>query len=200
MNGESAANVQVAMKPVFVQLLHSNAYEGPCRVGSPEDLDPKKEKPRGEEQFAQWTKQVENELSDEARVLEPVKLEWTDDWHLSKEEIGKLDRDISKVDLFLIQGGLSQYPAISIGRRYEKPVAMVGTVVPIDVSANLRARGLEGFAPLDYGELNDLISLLRIRKSFQNTKILHAVESEVVPVGVVSTIYDMEDLYNRFGG
>ena len=198
--GESRPmDLEVGVKPVFVQLLHSGAYEGPCRVGSKEDLDPEREKQRGEEQFGKWTQQVESELSQEARLLEPVRVQWKDDWHIPEAEIARLEKDISEVDLFLIEGGLSQYPAVAIGRRFNKPVAMVGTVVTVDVAAYLRSRGLEAYAPLDFEELNRLISLVCVRKAIARTKILHALEGDVIPVGVVSTIYDLEDLQDRFG-
>jgi len=199
MDGTRPMDLKVAVKPLFVQLLHSAAYEGPCRVGSKEDLAPGKEAQRGEEEFRNWIQQVENALSDEARLLEPVKVEWTDDWHIPEGEIGKLEADSGQVDLFLVRGGLSQYPAVAIGRRFRKPIAMVGSVVTVDVSAYLRSRGLEGHAPLDFEELNRLISRLRVRKAIARTRILHALEGDVIPVGVVSTIYDMEDLQTRFG-
>jgi len=34
----------INVKPVFVQLVHSAPYEGPCRVGRKEDLDPEMER------------------------------------------------------------------------------------------------------------------------------------------------------------
>ena len=199
MSGTKPIDVRVAVKPVYVQLLHSGAYEGPCRVGSKEELDPEKEKQRADERFSSWTKQSEEQLSDEAHLLEPVKLDWSDDWHLPDEELRKLDAAAEAVDLYLVQGGLSQYPAVAIARRFRKPLAMVGTVVTVDVAAHLRSRGLEGYAPLDLEELNRLISRLRVRKAISSTRILHALEGDAISVGVVSTIHDLDDLENRFG-
>ncbi len=199
MAKDRVVDAKVVVKPVFVQLLHSGAYEGPCRVGRKEDLDPENERQRGEEQFRKWTQQVEGELSHQARLLEPVKLQWRDNWHLPEEEIRTLEKDASEADLFLLSGGLSQYPAVAIGHRFRRPIAMVGTVVTVDVAAYLRSRGLEGYAPLDFEELNRLITLFRVRKALAQTKILHALDGDVIPVGVVSTIYDIEDLQTRFG-
>jgi len=199
MSYEKPTDIQVAVKPVFVQLLHSGVYEGPCRVGSKEDLDPQKEKRRGEEQFRKWTQQLESELSAHARLLEPVKMQWRDNWLLPEEEIRRLEEDALETDVYLLHGGLSQYPAVAIGHRFGKPIAMVGTVVTMDVAAYLRSRGLEGYAPLDFDDLNRLLALLRVRKVIAHTKILHATEGDVISVGVVSTIYDIEDLQDRFG-
>ena len=199
MIGRQRADTQVAVKPVFVQLLHSGAYEGPCRVGRKEDLDPDKEEQRGEEQFRKWTRQLESEVSAHAQLLEPVKLQWRDDWHLPEEQIRKLNEDAAETDLYLLSGGLSQYPAVAVGRRFGKPVAMVGTVMTVDVAAYLRSRGMEGYAPFDFEQLNRLIALLRVRKAIAQTRILQALEGDVISVGVVSTIYDIEDLQDHLG-
>jgi len=199
MDKSRPIDLKVGVKPVFVQLLHSAAYEGPCRVGRQEDLDPEKEKQRGKEQFRKWTQQVENELSQEVRLLEPVTLQWKDNWNLPDDELGKLDVDAGEVDLYVVSGGLAQYPAVAVSRRFRKPVAMVGTVVTVDVAACLRSRGLEGYAPLDFEELNRLISLLRVRKAIAQTRILHALEGDLIPVGVVSSIHNLEDLHDRLG-
>ena len=51
---------------------------------------------------------------------------------------------------------------------------MVGAVTNVDISAYLRSRDLEGYTPLDLGELNHLISLLQVRKAIRRTKILTA--------------------------
>jgi len=199
MHKSRPMDLKVKVKPVFDQLLHSGAYEGPCRVGRKKDLDPEKERQGGEEYFRRWAQQVESEISDEAHLLEPARIRWKDDWHVPEEEIDRLDADAGEVDLYLVSGGLSQYPAAAIAHRFRKPIVMVGTVVPADVAAYLRSRGLEGYAPLDFGELNRLISLLRVRKAIAQTKILHALEGGLIPVGVVSTIHDVEDLQNRLG-
>jgi len=196
---EKPVDLKVGVKPVFVQLVHSGPYEGPCRVGRREDLEPEAERARGEEEFRRFGEELRENLSPEARLLEPVKIEWRDDWVVPEEEFGKLEADLEDVDLFVISGGLSQYPAVAVAHRYKKPVAMVGAVVNMDVAACLRARGLEGYAPLDLQELNQLISLLRVRKAVSRTKVLFATEGDVVPVGVVSTIWDFEDLRVRFG-
>lgn len=196
---EKPVDLKVGVKPVFVQLVHSGPYEGPCRVGRREDLEPEAERARGEEEFRRFGEELRENLSPEARLLEPVKIEWRDDWVVPEEEFGKLEADLEDVDLFVISGGLSQYPAVAVAHRYKKPVAMVGAVVNMDVAACLRARGLEGYAPLDLQELNQLISLLRVRKAVSRTKVLFATEGDVIPVGVVSTIWDLEDLRVRFG-
>lgn len=200
MDDGRPVDAKVGVKPVFVQLLHAGAYEGPCRVGRPEDLDPETEEERGAEQFKTWIDQVERDLSQDARLLEPITLQWKDDWHVPESELQKIGMEIASVDLFLVRpGGLRQYPSIAIARRFEKPVVMVGTVGTMDVAAFLRSKGLDAYSPLDSEQLKRLVSLFKVKKALSETKILHALEGDLIPVGVVSTIYDLEDLQDRFG-
>jgi len=192
-------DVKIGVKPVFVQLIHSGAYEGPCRVGDRKSLEPEAESKRGEGNFKKFVEGLKGSLAPDARLLEPVRIEWKDNWVIPEGEFGKLEVDIEDVDLFVVSGGLSQYPAITIAHRYRKPIAMVGAVTTVDVAAYLRSRGLEGYALLDADELNRLISLLRVRKAVRSTKMLVALEGDIIPVGVVSTIWDFEGLRDRFG-
>ena len=199
MNKRRPVDAKVGVKPVFVHLVHSGSYEGPCRVGDKKSLDPETEKESGKERFKKFVEEFEEKLTPDAVLLEPVQIQWEDNWILPEEEIRKLEPDLEEVDLFVVAGGLSQVPAITIGQRYKKALAMVGTIVTVDVAAYLRSRGLEGYAPLDFEELNHLISLLRVRKAVRNTKMLVALEGDILPVGVVSSIWNLEDLRTRFG-
>ena len=46
MHGTKPVDVKVNIKPVFFQLIHHAAYEGPCRVGRKEDLTPEADRRR----------------------------------------------------------------------------------------------------------------------------------------------------------
>ncbi|MCD6169738.1 MAG: hypothetical protein J7J76_04195 [Candidatus Latescibacteria bacterium] len=192
-------DTKVGVKPVFVQLVHSGPYEGPCRVGARKSLEPETERERAKEEFNRFVEEFHKCLSSDACLLEPVCLEWKDNFVLPDQELAKLESDLEDVDLFVISRGLSQYPAITIAHRHNKPVAIVGAIGAVDVAAYLRSRGLEGYAPLDLDELNRLISLLRVRKAIRNTKMLVALQRDVIPLGAVSSIWDLEGLRDRFG-
>ncbi len=195
-----ALALRVFVKPVFAQLIHSAAYEGPCRVGDKETLSPETERREGKKHFVQFYRELEKSISPEAVLLKPTYIEWRDDWAIPEEEMRKLEPDIERADLVLIApSGLAQYPAIRIAERYRKPVAMVGQVISVDMSAYLRSRGMEGYALLDLDELNYLISLLRVKKAIMNTRILIVTAGSLLPVGVVSSIWDLEAIKRRYG-
>ena len=198
-NNQKPINLRINVKPIFTQLVHSNAYEGPCRVGNEKELSPDRERIKGKESFDRFQEDLKKNLIQEANILKPIYMEWGKDWIIPKKEFEKLEDDVDNVDLFLIASDLPQYPAVKIAQRYKKPLAIVGAVVNVDTSAYLRSRGLEGYAPLDFDELNHLVSLLKIRKAIRQTKILIVSDEELIPVGTVSSIWNLEDLNNRFG-
>ncbi len=199
MQNVKPKDVKVFIKPVFVQLNHSGAYEGPCRVGKKEEMGPERERRLGEQNYQAFSREVSENTSNEALILDPIKIEWGDDWVLHEGELEKLDRDARDVDFFLVKGSLCQYPAVRIAHRYQKPIVMVGPVATVDVSAYLRSRGLEGYAPMDYNDLDHLIKLMRVRKAVSRTRILLAREGDTIPLGVVSTLWNLDDLMQRFG-
>lgn len=194
-------DVQVNVKPVYAQLIHSDAYEGPCRVGNREDLTPEAERERGRSQFEASVRDLRANLAADVRVLEPVSIEWKDDFVVSESELARLQPDVQEADLVLgLPSGLGQYPAIRIAHRYGRPVGTMGWVASIDTTAYLRSRGMEGYSFLDYEHLNQVLSLLRVRKAFRKTRFLVATEgNSTVPTGVVSSIWDLEGLKAHYG-
>ena len=190
----SALDVKLGVKPVFAQLVHSDAWEGPCRVGDSEELTPEAERTKGKKAFQEFQENLSKNLSAEARLLEPVYMEYGEDFVVSEREFEKLEPDLQNVDLFLLSYRL---PGIE---RYKKPVAMMGRgITNVDIAAYFRSRGLEGYAPIDYNELNEIISLMQIRKAIGQTRILAVTGGELITWGVVSSIWNLEDLKARFG-
>jgi len=190
----SALDVRVGVKPVFAQLIHSAAWEGPCRVGDREELTPEAEGARGKKAFVEFQRELGRNLSSEAKLLEPVYIEYGEDFVVSEEEFKKLEPELQDTDLFLLS---YRVPGIE---RYGKPVAMMGRgVTNVDIAAYFRSRGLEGYAPIDYDELNELVSLMQVRKAIRQTRILAVTGGELITSGVVSSIWNLEDLKVKFG-
>ncbi len=210
MNETKPIETKVSIKPLFVQLIHHAPYEGPCRVGEKKYLTPEADKQRGEEQFDRFVKEIKENLSPDADLMDPVYIEWGDDFVIPERELKKLEPDIYDADLILVSNSrevlpqivaasLPQYPAITIGHRYRRPVGMMGWVASVDITAYLRAQGLEGYAFLDFAHLNHFVSVLKVRKAIRRTKLLVALEGNIIPSGAVSSIWDLEGLKRRYG-
>ena len=192
---KSAIYEKVGVKIVCGGLVHREAYEGPCRTGDKNSLSLEYERKRAKENFENFVREVEENINKEnTDLLKPVYIEYYEDFIVKESEFKKLENDLERTDLFLIG---YRVPGIE---RYKKPVAMLGKgVTNVDVSAYFRSRGLEGYAIFDFDELNDLISLFKVRKAINKTRILRISGGEEIPWGVVSSIYDFEKLKAKYG-
>lgn len=200
MNSKKPIDIKLNVKPVFAWMIHEDAREGPCRWGSEEELSPEREREEGREHFEEFKNSIEENLTKKANLFDPTYLEFDEDLYISSSMLDELESDSENTDLYLISGVPGrQPPAIKIEERFEIPVAVVTAgVTNVDTAAYLRSRGREGYAPLDYQELNELIETLRVRKAIQKTKILVVSNEEILTAGVVSSVWDLEDLKKRF--
>jgi len=193
-------NLKVKVKPVLPLLIHSGVYEGPCRVGDEKTLNPEFERLQAMRSFERFCEEVRSRLTEDGELLDPAVIEWGEDWVIPEENMAKLDEDSVNVDLYLIaNAGLPQYPSVEIARRYRKPVVKLGQIESVDISAYLRSHGMEGYAFIDLDEFNRFVRLYKVKKSLMNTRILVVDDGKIPSVGVVSSVWDLEDVKLRFG-
>ncbi len=177
--GLNPSRSRLNVKPVFIFLVHHNDAEGPCRVGTSEQLDPASERARLAAAQEAALKALERLDPTVCNLLEPVLIEHGDDWLVKASEYAKLDADSDQVDVYLVQGlSLNQFFAVKLGERYRKPVILVGEPTDahlpmgVDAASHLRYKGLEAWVPVDFDELNALLAALRVRKALHQTRLL----------------------------
>ena len=221
---ESPNDVQLAIKPVFSPIIHSDIWEGPCRPSTGRKKNQGNAETADNERSPFWSlaegRTPEQEMADaqetmkvlpgllntipnpEYKMLEPVMVKYSEDFRIRPEELAKLEPDMDKTDIFLVVGSNTyNNTATVIGETFKKPVVIMGpgTVNP-DASAYLKARGLEGYSVfIDFQELNHLALLLKTRKVFQQTSILSVSNRDLPPVPIRSCIWDLDMLKDRFG-
>lgn len=190
----SALNVKVNIKPVFSNMVHTDVWEGPCRVGAPEELTSEHDIRVGKEDFKIWKKELVKNLSSYANILEPVYLEYTESFVVPEKEFAKLEKDAYQTDIYLIT---YRIPGLE---RFKKPISMINLgPTPIDLVAFYKSIGIDGYMAHDYEEYNELIELLHVQKAIANTKLLILSGSEHIPVSVNSSIHDLTILEDKYG-
>jgi len=193
-------DIKLNVKLVVGACIHSGMWEGPCRVDARQTSEEERIQLRN--QYKRTVESSKNRLSQDVNLLEPVYYEYTEDIDASIGEdlYQKLEKDKDEVDLYLINANVfGQYFFGIIGRRFRKPAAMIGSLINMEGAAYLRSIGVEGYAPENYDELNNLITILRARKAFQQTNILFSTDRGRRLKRNVSCISDFEDLKKRFG-
>ncbi|MFC1537458.1 hypothetical protein ACFL4P_01375 [Gemmatimonadota bacterium] len=193
-----SGNVTVNVKPVGCYMIHRGVWTGPCRWNP--NPPPEEERVIFRNYFEEDMKALRKNLGRGATLLEPLYIEYPEATGFGEEELNRLKDDHEQVDLYYIKGNVyPQHPGSLIGEKYLKPAAMIGGYVNWDLSARLRSKGLEGYAPADFNELNGLIDVLRAKKAFQNTRLLIVSDTPFNNRPAPSACMDLEGLKERFG-
>jgi hypothetical protein len=192
-------DTQIAVKAIYSPIIHSDVWEGPCRPtarGGPE-----KERSDAQETFKMISALVKTTKSPDYQLLEPVMMDFSEDFWIRPEKLAQLEADRDKVDVYLVSGtGMHNYTATVIAETFKKPIVLIGSqFIDADAAAGLKSMGLEGHAVFDFEELNHLLSLLKTRKAFEQTNILIITDRDLPPIPVRSCIRDMNMLKDKFG-
>jgi len=194
----SPRDVKINVKPVACYMIHEGVWTGPCRWNP--NPPPEEEKVRYRRSFERSVTRYKESLSKDVKMLEPVYTEYPEATGFGEKQLRELEGDNEEVDLYLSSGNVyPQYPGSLIGEKYKKPVAIISGYVNWDLSARLRSKGLEGFAPSNIEELNNIISILRARKIFQQTNLLLISDIPFKNRPAPSACTDFKGLNERFG-
>lgn len=190
-----AMDVKVNVKPIFSNLVHSDWWEGPCRVGVREEGTPEFERRVGKEQFQTWREELLANLDlTRCNLMEPAYLEFNESFTVRDSEFDKLAPDAHEVDLYLIT---YRVPGIE---RLGKPISMINLgPTPIDLIAYYRELGLDAYMAHDYQEYNAILTNLQVKKAVASTKILILSNCEQTPASVNTSCSDLVGLFKRYG-
>jgi hypothetical protein len=190
-------DITITVKPIFLPLIHSDVWEGPCRATPGEG--PEQERANARERMKNFVDRLKTNLSEDIQLLEPVYMEYSEDFWIRPEELAKLEPDRYRTDVYILAGGMTNYTAGIIAEKFKKPVVVTGGhFQAADTVASLNAMGLEGHTVFGLPELNPLLSLMKTRKAFQQTKILIVTDRGLPPIPV-RTCMDVSMLKDRFG-
>lgn len=190
-----AIDVKVNVKPVFTNLVHSAAWEGPCRVGTPETTDPLYEVRSGKENFKRWAKGLREGLCSCANVMEPFYLEFDESFTVPDHTFDELAKDAHEVDIYLMNyrvPGIERFGKAVSELNFDQPH-------PMDVIGYYKAIGLEAYMANDFDEYNELLRFLQVKKAIANTNVLILSAGRISPVGVYTSIPDLYGLWERYG-
>ena len=187
-------DVKVNICPVFSNMVHTDAWEGPCRVGTDEELQPAYEMRTGREMYKLWGARMKENIKGHCNVMDPVYVEFDESFVVKDSEFDKLRALLPEVDLFVIS---YRIPGIEdLG----KPIAMINrSPTPIDLVGLYRDEGLEAYMAHDFPEFNELVHMLWVKKAVANTKILILSSSNEFPVSVNTSNPNAYGLTRKYG-
>lgn len=209
MRKNSVLNDKLVVQPVFISLQHKHVFMGPCRYGIGEELTYDYDHEMAQKDLEYFEKDMNDYLNPaEVELLDTKFIEWHEDFAVPEDQLNAAIAENEKVDAYLISGTrLISYVSTIIGKRTNKPLVWVplskskqSRLGGIDASAHMHALGYhEMYNALDFGELNRMFRIMRVRKALKNTKIMYALRNNVLSFGCVSSFINLQDVTDRFG-
>lgn len=200
---KKGSEIKLNVRPLFIEFNHDYVYEGPCRFGKGDTLEPAYDRMVSGEIYKNFVRLLEAKIPPEVNLMEPVRLQsYTDEFKVSEEDVQKALAGNDQVDLYLVStSGRANRVTTEIARRSKKPVAFYSAVlmaVTTNIAA-LHARGLEAYPVYDWADFGRTLKALRIRKILANTRmlVLNRFASDVSPVSAQDCFLSLEEVSRK---
>lgn len=195
----SPRETKLVIRPVMTNIIHTGVWEGPCRWRA---VSVANEKAYAESGFAQWSKQIADQFGAQEgmEVLPPVHVTFSENFQLKDGERAKLTEGGQKADVAFVSPRGASVMAFEVGKELGTPIIMKGlSCRTVDIAAYTRSMGQQAYVPANDEELHRLLSMLRARKVFQQTRVLFPTDRGLPPVASVASVNDPKDLEQRYG-
>ncbi len=191
---------KLIVKPVMTAMYHTAVWEGPCRwKGESKEAELR----AATDQFDSFKKSIDSGIYDKslATFLEPGQINFVEDFKITEEEFRKIDEDARKADVIYLNPYGCSVADYAVAARYNKPVILSWgpNCRTVDVAAYCRSHGLECYIPDEVENLTQILSLLKARKNFSQTRILFPTDWKWPSVCSVAGINDPLFLKEQFG-
>ena len=176
---QKASDVVLRVLPVLATAEHLYYYEGPCRFGYGEALQPGYDRLANAQKAETFLTKVREcaETAGRVELMEPVFLDRTDDWDDKEEMWEKAAPTALICDLAICMQGIAcDDLIIEFAERFKKPVAVTpisgfsGTITVAAMTA--RTGEYEAYGFYKWEDVTRAFRTLRARKVIQTTKIL----------------------------
>ncbi len=174
-----ANDVKLKVLPVLATAEHLFYYEGPCRFGYGETLQPGYDRLANAQKAETFLAKVKEcaQAAGNIEIMEPVYLGRTDDWD-NKEAMWEAAKPAADACDFAVcmQGIACDDLVMEFAERFKKPIATTpisgfsGTITAATMAA--RTNDYEAYGFYKWSDLTKCMKTLRARKVINTTKIL----------------------------
>lgn len=196
-------DVKLNVRPIFIALVHEAYYEGPCRFGSGEALQPGFDTLVSHQIYEQFVQKVKDSVPECVTVLDPVYVERDDTWITKEELYETLLQGREETDFYIVNSGIGRSDiTLEFALRSKKPLAIAPDrccELPI-INASMRSRGLEVYAARTWKELAVQLRALYLKKVMENTRILLATRmNSNRSMSAVDTFLNFDEVTQKLG-
>ncbi len=171
---ESAMKKKLNIRPLVGFLQHSAFWEGPCRAGKFENLQPEAEKVWADNYMKEIREKVK-EIIPQVNVLEPIAVPYIENLTVPQETWDKIEEGLDQVDAFVI----FCYRIPKLEKYRKTTIVFSNGNEGADLCAYNRSIGVEAYNAIDMEDLNDILHSLWVRKCIANTKALILTSGQV---------------------
>ena len=182
------------IRPLVGFLQHSAFWEGPCRAGKAENLQPEAERAWAAKYFEDIREQLK-EITPEAEVLDPIPVPYIENLTVPQETWERIEEGLDRVDAFVV----FCYRVPKLEKYRKTTIVFSNGNEGADLCAYNRSIGVEAYNAIDMEDLNEILHCLWVRKCVANTKALILTSGQVPTYGIQSNIRDLEYLRGAYG-
>lgn len=178
---KKASDIELKVLPLFCTIEHLYYYEGPCRFGKGEALQPGYDRlanAQKEEVFMAHLKKCAEDTGMPIKIMDPVTIARTDDWDNKEENWEKAAPSAREADFVVGMTGIACDDLIlEFCERFRKPIAITpvsgfsGTIAVAALNAKANSK-YEVYGFYKWDDLTFQMKVLRARKVIRETHIL----------------------------
>ncbi len=175
---ESAKDIKLNVLPLELFCEHLYYYEGPCRFGSGEALEPGYDAVAFAPRAKAFVESIKEHVPAGVNVMDPVLFHRTDDWDEPEEQWRAMEDAVNQADVVVPMAGAGvQDLVLKFVLRFKKDICYCpasGQFNVPDVTAGIAARHLDikCYSEYEWEDFNLRMTALRARKVLANTKYL----------------------------
>lgn len=194
---KKASDIKLNVLPLLTSVEHLYYYEGPCRFGRGDALQPGYDRLANAQMQEEFMALLRENCPAGVEVMAPVHLTRTDDWDNSEAQWDAIAPAAAQADLVVILTNIAcDDRVLEFAERFHKPVAVTpmsgfsGTIAVAGLKSKPSDYEVYGFYKWD--DFTYQLKILRARKVIRSTRILCATRFGS------TTSYSSVDAFNSF--
>lgn len=194
---KKASDIKLNVLPLLISVEHLYYYEGPCRFGKGEALQPGYDRLANAQKQETFIGLLKKHLPAGVELMDPVEISRTDDWENHEDQWEAIAPAVAACDIIVALTGIAcDDRVLECAERFKKPIAVSplsgfsGTIAVAGVTSKPKDYEVYGF--YKWADLTYQLKILRARKVIQETRIL------CVSRFGSTTSYSSVDAFNSF--
>lgn len=200
-----ASQIVLKVRPVTSGVEHKYYYEGPCRFGKGEALEPGYDRLLIAQKVEKFLENLRDAAPYNVEILEPVHLGRTDDWENPEEQWERVAAAMPESDVLVVMPALGTDDLVlELAERFNKPVLFSpDAITGVANTACLRCKPGKDYlvyANLTWQQLGFRLGVFRAWKAIRSTNILLACRfGGETSYSSLDTFNSYDAITSRFG-